>query len=36
MGILIGVIGGTGLYDIAGLKNEEWLDVSTNIGHPSV
>ena len=35
MGNLIGVIGGSGLYDIAGLKNEEWLDVSTNFGHPS-
>lgn len=32
---VIGIIGGSGLYDIAGLANKEWRHVSTPWGEPS-
>ncbi|OUJ14760.1 S-methyl-5'-thioadenosine phosphorylase [Acetobacter sp. DsW_063] len=32
---VIGVIGGSGLYDIAGLENKEWRKVETPWGAPS-
>ncbi|MFH1768484.1 MAG: S-methyl-5'-thioadenosine phosphorylase [Candidatus Omnitrophota bacterium] len=31
----IGIIGGSGLYDIEGLENRQWLDVKTPYGAPS-
>ena len=31
----IGVIGGTGLYDIEGLKDIEEVDINTPFGKPS-
>lgn len=31
----IGIIGGSGLYQIEGLKNQEWITVSTPFGDPS-
>lgn len=35
MDSMIGVIGGSGLYDIAGLKNATWVDVASPFGAPS-
>lgn len=32
---LIGIIGGSGLYNLDGLKNERWIDVNTVYGSPS-
>ena len=32
---LVGVIGGSGLYDIGGLKNKTWKKVGTPFGDPS-
>jgi 5'-methylthioadenosine phosphorylase len=31
----IGIIGGSGLYEMAGLKNKRWVTVSTPFGKPS-
>ncbi len=31
----IGIIGGSGLYDMEGLKNREWVNVRTPFGKPS-
>lgn len=31
----IGVIGGSGLYDLDGLSREEWIEVKTPFGEPS-
>ncbi|MGC8743509.1 MAG: S-methyl-5'-thioadenosine phosphorylase [Verrucomicrobiia bacterium] len=31
----IGIIGGTGLYEIEGLKNQKWVTVKTPFGNPS-
>ena len=31
----LGIIGGSGLYDIDGLKNPEWIDIETPWGMPS-
>lgn len=31
----IGIIGGSGLYDIEGLKNKKWIKVNTHFGDPS-
>lgn len=35
MGAFLGIIGGSGLYDIAGLENPEWVSVDTPWGAPS-
>lgn len=35
MKTMIGVIGGSGLYDIAGLKDAVWVDVDSPFGAPS-
>lgn len=35
MGRMIGVIGGSGLYQIEGLEDPEWIDVETPWGNPS-
>lgn len=35
MDSMIGVIGGSGLYDIAGLKDARWVDVASPFGAPS-
>jgi len=32
---IIGVIGGSGLYDIEGLGDTEWLDIASPFGEPS-
>ncbi|MGI4745824.1 MAG: hypothetical protein ACRYFY_07245, partial [Janthinobacterium lividum] len=32
---VIGLIGGSGLYDIEGLEEKEWRRVETPWGHPS-
>ncbi len=32
---MIGVIGGSGVYDIGGLKNAEWISIETPWGDPS-
>ena len=32
---VIGVIGGSGVYNIDGLQNQEWVDVDTPFGKPS-
>ena len=32
---VIGVIGGSGLYEIDILKNQKWVDVETPWGNPS-
>jgi 5'-methylthioadenosine phosphorylase len=32
---VVGVIGGSGLYDISGLTDAQWIDVQTPFGHPS-
>jgi 5'-methylthioadenosine phosphorylase len=32
---VIGIIGGSGLYDIDGLENKRWRKVSTPWGDPS-
>ena len=31
----IGIIGGTGLYEIEGFKNQKWVSVKTPFGNPS-
>ena len=31
----LGILGGSGLYDLAGLENKEWVSVSTPWGSPS-
>ncbi len=31
----IGIIGGSGLYDIEGLENTQWIDVKSPFGEPS-
>ena len=31
----IGIIGGSGLYEIEGLKNKKWTEVTTPFGNPS-
>jgi len=31
----IGIIGGSGLYDIEGLESKKWIDVKTPFGNPS-
>lgn len=31
----VGIIGGSGLYDIEGLKSKEWVKVATPFGEPS-
>lgn len=31
----IGIIGGSGLYDIEGLKNKKWIKINTHFGDPS-
>ena len=31
----LGIIGGSGLYDIPGLKDPEWIDVQSPWGAPS-
>ena len=31
----IGIIGGSGLYDIEGLENQSWSKVDTPFGSPS-
>ena len=33
--VRLGVIGGSGLYDIEGLTNTEWLEISSPFGKPS-
>ena len=35
MDAVIGVIGGSGIYDIPGLEDKEWRDVATPWGDPS-
>ena len=35
MDTMIGIIGGSGLYDIAGLKDAVWVDVASPFGTPS-
>ena len=32
---VIGVIGGSGVYDIGGLENKKWQKVSSPFGEPS-
>ena len=32
---IIGVIGGSGVYDIDGLKNKQWKKVNSSFGDPS-
>lgn len=32
---VIGVIGGSGIYDIDGLENRQWVSVSSPFGEPS-
>ena len=32
---VLGVIGGSGLYDIDGLENTRWVEVATPFGAPS-
>ncbi|MFM2366362.1 MAG: hypothetical protein RIR95_970, partial [Pseudomonadota bacterium] len=32
---MIGVIGGSGVYQIDGLENANWIDVPTPWGNPS-
>ena len=32
---VIGVIGGSGIYDIEGLSNTRWVRVSSPFGEPS-
>ena len=34
-GKVLGVIGGSGVYDLPGLQKEEWLEVNTPWGKPS-
>ena len=31
----IGIIGGSGLYNIAGIEDEQWLMIDTPWGEPS-
>ena len=31
----VGIIGGSGLYDLKSLQNTKWIDVSTPWGDPS-
>jgi len=31
----IGIIGGSGVYDIAGLENKRWEKVESSFGDPS-
>ena len=31
----IGIIGGTGLYNIEGLTHQKWVEVKTPFGEPS-
>jgi len=31
----LGILGGSGLYDLAGLENPEWVSVSSPWGEPS-
>jgi 5'-methylthioadenosine phosphorylase len=31
----IGIIGGTGLYNIEGFTNQKWVTVKTPFGNPS-
>jgi 5'-methylthioadenosine phosphorylase len=33
--VILGVIGGSGLYDIEGLKNKRWINISSPFGKPS-
>ena len=33
--IILGVIGGSGLYDIEGLKNKRWINIKSPFGEPS-
>ena len=32
---VIGVIGGSGIYEIAGLTNAQWISIETPFGKPS-
>ena len=32
---ILGIIGGSGLYDIEGLKNKKWVKVDSVFGAPS-
>jgi len=32
---VLGIIGGSGLYDIDGLDNAQWVDIETPWGQPS-
>ncbi len=32
---VLGVIGGSGIYDIAGLENSEWRRIESSFGEPS-
>ena len=31
----LGILGGSGLYDIEGLENAEWIEIDTPWGKPS-
>ena len=31
----IGIIGGTGLYDLDGFENAQWVKIESNFGEPS-
>ena len=33
--VVLGVIGGSGVYDIDGLSNTRWVDVESPFGAPS-
>jgi 5'-methylthioadenosine phosphorylase len=35
MKVTLGVIGGSGLYDIEGLKNKRWISIKSPFGEPS-
>ena len=33
--LVLGIIGGSGVYDIYGVENSEWVKVTTPYGNPS-
>ena len=35
MGLVLGVIGGSGIYDIPGLVDQQWIKVDSPFGKPS-
>ena len=31
----LGIIGGSGVYDLPGIQNSDWIKIQTNFGEPS-